>query len=600
MCVITTINILQLTLVLVKYKIFNMTELERRETELDIRFRLWKSFELYAKYCLKVQTVEGELVNFELNEVQKVLQRIIKHIRENGRLIRLVILKARREGVSTWATGRFYWKTSMNKNRYAVIIAHEPEAKDFLFNMVKRYHNHCLEEFKPEDKYNNKAILEFNNDKGTGLDSAIRVGCAGKEDFGSGMKIDFLHISELSKWDRNIIAPLLTSLFQTVPAEPSTEVIIESTAKGVGGEFYDRFWGSRYRYSVFLNDKGEPDFVCEVNESADENNEYSSVFIPCFVFNKYRRPVPEGFTHTEEELLLKKEYNVPDTFLAWRRWCIANNCRGSIEIFKQEYPMNALEAFQSDSVSVFDQTKLREILQKCKEPVAYYDVSPALLDVIMKPKGNLKVWEEPSINKAYILSADVSEGLEGDKKDFSSIDIIDWLTGAQVAHWHGKISPDLLSRIVYTLARRYNNAFVVIERNNHGLGVISRLLDLGYTNMYVEVQHEPPNRPRKRYGWVTTSATKPLIIDNLIAEVRDGVTGIQNADTVKEMFTFKETEKGELEAELGHHDDRVISYAIAKYVRSKNPIPRGRIGVPKSPLKNGFSGKKDYSSSVWS
>ena len=101
---------------------------------------LYQDFELYSQKALKIQTMEGTLSPFALNICQKIILDIIDHIRKDGRLVRMVILKARREGVSTLTTGRFYWRTSMESNRYAVCVTHEPDATDFLFKMIKRYH----------------------------------------------------------------------------------------------------------------------------------------------------------------------------------------------------------------------------------------------------------------------------------------------------------------------------------------------------------------------------------------------------------------------------------------------------------------------------
>lgn len=296
--------------------------------EQQARLELWRRYDVFAPTCLKIHTMEGTLVNFKLNEIQQLLQDIILDIRKEKRLIRLIILKARREGVSTWAAGRFFWKTIMNDNNYAMMITHEPEATDFIFNMQKRFLAHLPEELKPAERYNNRKILEFNDDKGQGLDSAIRVGTAGKEDFGSSQLVHLLHISELSKWDRNIATPLLTSIFQTVPDVPQSEVIIESTAKGIGGEFYSRYWKSRYLYEIYL-DEGKPKYKLRINEQADKDNIFNSIFIPWFVFSKYRMVVPEDFKITEEEGKLVDLYGITNEQLQWRRWAIVNRCNDS-------------------------------------------------------------------------------------------------------------------------------------------------------------------------------------------------------------------------------------------------------------------------------
>jgi hypothetical protein len=539
------------------------------EEENRARYELWRRFDKYAPACLKVQTMEGSLVPLELNEIQTLLQEIIADIRRQDRLIRLVILKARREGISTWTAGRFYWRVSSNANKYAMMITHEPEASDFLFSMQKRFNVHMTPEFKPEEKYNNKKVLEFNNDNGTGLDSALRVGTAGKEDLGSGMKIDYFHASELAKWDRNVATALLTSILQTIPKEPHTEIIMESTAKGIGGEFYDRYWNSRYRYDIYL-DGDVAKYKLTINEKASPNNMFNAIFIPWFVFKKYQEDVPEDFILTEDEKEMKALYGISDRHLQWRRVCIENNCNGSVDIFKQEYPSNALEAFLASGMSVFTPTeKVLLAKENAPEPIQKYDIQIGMKQIVAKKDGKLLVWEEPVANRKYIIGADVAEGLE--KGDYSCLDVIDHLTGNQVAHWWGKIPPDQFATILMVVGRRYNNALLVPERNNHGLIVVTTLLDEGYPNIYVETVHEPPQKPRKRYGWVTTKA-KHLITDNLASEFREGTSGIKHKETFDEMLTFKQEGK-ELEAEVGKHDDRVMSIAISKYVRTKLPLP---------------------------
>lgn len=75
--------------------------------------------------------------------------------------------------------------------------------------------------------------------------------------------------SETAKWDEGNIESLLTSILQCVPDEPDTTVVFESTAKGIGGEYYDRFWGARYRIWIKkLDENGQPFISVEINENA--------------------------------------------------------------------------------------------------------------------------------------------------------------------------------------------------------------------------------------------------------------------------------------------------------------------------------------------
>jgi hypothetical protein len=534
-------------------------------------------FNLFSSRFLKIQTKIGELKDFEINEVQALIEQIITEIREKKRLVRLVILKSRRKGISTWVSGRFFWKTITKKNHYSMIVTHEPEATDFIFKMHKRFLDHLPEILKPSERYNNKRMLEFNDQNGTGLDSSVKVGTAGKEDFGSGQLIHDLHLSELAKYPSYTCTPLLLSLFQCVPEHPDTEIIIESTAKGIGGEFYDRYWSSRYRYEFYLDPEGNPTYRETINEDSSEDNEFSSLFIPWFVFKEYQQEPKGTLTYTDEELELIKNHHVTDRQLAWRRWCIVNKCNEDVSLFNQEYPATAMEAFISSSDNIFDIRLLQEKIKVAPAPKAIYSVNTVTGILVADPKGKLKVWDEPKPSRQYMVSGDPAEGIVG--KDFSSLDVVDVLTGKQVAHYHATVPPDLFGFISLQIARRYNNAQIVIERNNHGLTVIDKIIDLGYTNLYAEMVIEPPARPRKRYGWLTSKVSKPRIIDNLIAEFRENLDGIVCKETLEEMLFFKQHEDMTLGAEEGHKDDRVISIAIAKYVITKLPVTKNRVRI---------------------
>jgi len=534
-----------------------------------------KDFTYYATKCLKIQTMDAKLINFKFNISQRVLMAIYDHIVASGRLKRVVILKGRRQGMSTFTTGRNYWKTSTNYNRYAVTVTHEPDATSFLFKMVKRFHGHTPKAFQPETRYSNQKLLEFNSEDNTGLDSAFRVGTAGKEDFGSGQLIHYLHLSELSKWPTHTQTELITSLFQCVPDNQDTEIVLESTAKGIGGEFYSRFFGARYQYEVYLKDDNTVTFRCTINESADEDNEFSAVFLPWFVFEDYVRTPAEDFIRTEEEEVMVKRYNLSDERLAWRRWAIVNRCGGIKETFFQEYPSCSKEAFLVSGTPIFNNIQCQELKEGCSLPIARYNCQIASGSWIAHEHGSLRVWEEPKVGRAYVIGADVAEGLANG--DFSCADVLDHRTGKQVAQWHGKCDADEYGRILGYLGQRYNHAWLGVERNNHGLTTLTILQQDKYKRLYVEKIEEPPAKPRKRFGWLTTRSTKPLVIDWLIEEMREESHGIVCAETFEEMMSFKKQDNGDMEADAGMFDDRVMSRAIAGAVRRKSPLPSQRL-----------------------
>lgn len=536
-------------------------------------FQLYrKEFVRFSGRILRVQSVDGKMAPLMFNRPQKILHAIIEKIKSLGRPVRIIGLKSRRMGFSTYFSARNYHNTSWQDNRYATQITHEPEATDTLFKMVKRFYNFTPEWLRPQTLYNNTKLLEFNTKDGKGLNSGFRVATAEKEDFGSGQLIHYLHLSEVAKWPVANIKSLLTSILQCVPDDPESEVVFESTAKGIGGEFYDRFWGSRYRAWVTkLGENGNPVVIHSVNEDADESNNYTSIFLPWFVFELYEVTPPKGFICTPDEVELKQSYSLKDGQIYWRRLTIANKCSGSVELFQQEYPANPKEAFLGSGRPVFDAPKIQALMEAAPHPIARYECLVGLQQFIWRENGRLKVWEEPKRGSHYIISADVAEGLV--KGDFSSADVIDHRTGKQVAQWHGHCDPDEFGVILMTLGKRYNEAWIVPERNNHGLTTVTVIVNQGYPKVYAEMIPEPPGKPRKRYGWVTTNATRPLIIDNLIMEVREGSHGIVCRETFDEMLTFKVQDNGKTEADAGRFDDRVMSMAIAKHARQVIDLP---------------------------
>lgn len=378
--------------------------------------------------------------------------------------------------------------------------------------------------------------------------------------------------SETSKWPSETTESLLTSILQCVPDDDESEVVFESTAKGIGGAFYDRFWGARYRVWVTrLDEKGNPVITEEVNSTADQENIYTSIFLPWFVFEENVLKAPDDFTPDKDELKMIAQYGVNFDQLYWRRRTLASKCDGNIDIFKQEYPANPQEAFLGTGRPVFDNTKLLRYHEALPEPIARYECLTGTGQWMTTPTGRLSVWEEPKPGRSYIIGADVSEGLA--KGDYSPADVIDHQTGKQVAQWHGHVDPDVYAEILIALGKRYNMAWLGIERNNHGLTTVTWVCNARYPFVYAEMVPDPPGKPRKRYGWLTSSATRPLILDNLIREVREDAHGIMCRATIEEMMSFKIQDNGRFEADGGRFDDRVMSLAIAKYLRQTIPLP---------------------------
>jgi hypothetical protein len=196
--------------------------------------RLVNDFEFYAPNVLKIVDKDGNIVPFVLNKAQlHIHQRLEQQLRETGK-VRALILKGRQQGASTYIQGRFYWKLQFRKGKKAVILTHEQGATDNLFAMTKRYHDNVPDEIRPITCAANAKELVFEK-----LQSSYKALTAGTKEVGRSNTAQYFHGSEAGFWPH--AASHFAGLGQAVPNSPGTEMILESTANGVGNEFYLRW-----------------------------------------------------------------------------------------------------------------------------------------------------------------------------------------------------------------------------------------------------------------------------------------------------------------------------------------------------------------------
>jgi hypothetical protein len=121
----------------------------------------------------------------------------------------------------------------------------------------------------------------------------------------------------------------------------------------------------------------------------------------------------------------------------------------------------------------------------------------------------------------------------------------------------------------------YNTAKIVPENNNHGILTCTRLAkDLGYPNVYMTSDVDKiTEKETFKIGFSTTVKTKPLIIDQLRASLREREIELKDKITIRELMTYVATETGGMEAEAGCFDDCVMSLALANHVHEGRYTP---------------------------
>ncbi len=577
-----------------------VVENEMDKKRKEKRNRLAQDYLYYAPRCHKITNKAGQLVAFNLNESQLYVHGLLQKELERKGYVRAIMLKCRQWGGSTFVESWFYHKISYRKGKRAVIMTEADLSRDNLFNMVKTFHENAPKQVRPQTRASNEKALIFDTPKGwpvKGLGSRYDVKtCESKG--GLGITTHYIHLSEYAFFKDNAlntVAGLLESVPSEYPAIMGTQIIMESTANGVGGIFYNTWKES------------------ERQEAKGKDPDYLRIFIPWFYHSAYSIDINEqqiqeikDTLDEDETWLLKQELPsgamVSYKQLAWRRWKISTMSAPmgytKEEYFRQWYPATSEEAFIYSGKVVFPVSDLRKAKDDCFEPqyVGDFDMHKGRFELALK--GMVKIWEKPKPGEKYVIGADVAEGLI--QGDFTCCDVLKLPYGEQVAQIHGKIDPDTFGEILNFLGKYYNKAVIGVEANNHGHTTINTLKKANYPNLYQREQIESfgDGTKTKSAGWLTTKKSKYRIIDQLRSALRDNESGVNCAETLQEMgeFTIHEGDDGSCTygAKLGCFDDRVLSYAIALEMLLTSPKARDKREELISKAKKDINWKPNY------
>ena len=319
----------------------------------------------YFQYCLKIQELgTKKLIPFKMNPVQSILHGVAQQqLKEIGH-VRIIVLKARRFGISTYVQARMFKRAATMFNQLVHICTHSKNTTAEMFQMTKVMEQNYPAFIKPLSHYSGKQELTWGSVDGKGLNSRYGMSTVeGSEVVGAG--IDMLHCSEVARWGGRA-KEYATGLMNCVMQGYGTEIWLESTAKGVGNYFEKEWW-----------------------RAEKDDSGLKPVFFPWFVFDEYTLDLTEeekkdnsfekslgtnpSFGGDEEKALLGVEvsYDTPEGVLdfkvtlenlKWRRNKIVSpECQGDLSVFHQEYPTTAREAFVASGRSAFDSIKLTQM-----------------------------------------------------------------------------------------------------------------------------------------------------------------------------------------------------------------------------------------------
>ena len=522
-----------------------------KKDSLDYEDKQWRLQNLYP-----ISHKTGQLISFQFNIHQHRLAEFIEENVGNRDFDPILVLKARQVGISTLCCLWFLDDILHNSGRNAVVQSYQHDSKDVIFRVIRLaydlmypiYKHTFIDKLHPSVSSDSIEIQKSNSR----IESQIQV---------RSQAVNMMLFSEyaLMKW-LNIVATLGS-------LTPECLQVYESTSQGKN-HFHKRW---------------------NIAKDVDITGTHC-LFIGWHEHEEYKAPViSTGLGDLDEkEEILKKDYQVTDEQLQWRR-----NKKAEMSLsddhnsFEMEFPANDIECFQSSGSALLDLILLNELEQQVKNttPIKRY----WLKDKKAEEKTLVKIYrtyskeEIKKIQKtgnyfSFFAGVDPAEGIG---RDFSSCVVISVNHLQQVeilATLRGYTDPTLFANHINVVLKKYYSyttiedepmlPYTVVERNNHGHAVLA-LLDPYYDNLYEHSDH--------RLGFPSTLITRKQIMLNLFNLLRVKNIKINDPVIIKELNTLTiNRDNGKIEAEAGEHDDTILALALAiqgYYIDNENFLP---------------------------
>jgi hypothetical protein len=361
----------------------------------------------------------------------------------------------------------------------------------------------------------------------------------------------------------------LTGALNMIPYVPETTIILQSTANGIGGEFYD---------------------LCQRAQDPANESGWQFLFfgwlehpVYTMAFDTAGAKVKLKATLDPEEHVLHTMHGATLEQLNWRRKTISTECRGDVNIFHQEYPTTAEEAFLASGRPVFDHQALMRHPVTQGEPgeltVVEEGPEQRRLTFIPNQHGALIIFKRPQQGRRYVCGADPSKGVDvsaakrGADPDYSVGFIADADTGVQAALLRGRLRPIAFAEYLALVCRWYNWAYLVPEANDAGF--IDALVRTGYPLEWIyQRQRDPTDRrpgTMQDIGFETTGLTRDWLVSAAEDAIRNMTISIVSSVVVNECVRFVIKPNGKKEHQDGAHDDTVFGLGLCEIGRRTMP-----------------------------
>lgn len=523
-------------------------------TSKELREEVKRNPEKLIELVFVVVDKNQKTMPFFLNDVQHdfidTLNQAIEDF-NNGLItdISLLVLKGRQQGFTTLVTAYQLACSILNRNFQGYTLADKSDNSEAIFqNKAKFPYSQLPDVLKPTEKFNNRKQLLFEK-----INSSWAVDTATK-DVGRSRTVNFFHGSECAFW-KDGIAPIQGALGEAFTK--NCIKIYESTANGYND--YQKMWDSGVHINCFYEWWKTKEYRISFR-----NEEFMQEFM-------HEVETKKGWIWDRLRWLRDDKSLEPEQlFWYWNKY----DKYLDKDLIKQEYPCTPQEAFLLSGKNVFDTAVILVRLSRLPKPVKVgyfrYDYDGLRITNVKwvnDRSGYIKIYQLPNTpeHTKYCIGGDTA----GEGSDFFTGHVLDARTGIQVAHLKHQFDSDQYAKQMYCLGLYYKWALIGIEANFDSYP-IKELQRLEYPNQYVrEVQDSYTNKTEKRFGFRTTSLTRPTAISRLVEIVREHCDTINDKETLEELLTIVRNEKGRIEAPEGGHDDDMMGLAIAHQIREQ-------------------------------
>lgn len=522
----------------------------------DLYTELLVDFESYcSKGCIIINK-NGSAVPFKLNEAQKKIAELLLPLifKEIPEPVTVVIHKARQEGVSVLFAALEKYISTKRRNLSTVhLLPTDDLASKFyeqkMLPLLEGTHPQLL----PKTTVITKPVpyIRVRELHGTALNSFIKIGGSRSKASGRSGTNQIVIFDEYAYYEQ--VQQLEKGVLATQPKTGLALTVYVSTANGVN-HFYD-----------------------VVKLARQDNTHMKYLFLPWHMLKEYEME-PKGrladltSLHEYELKLLRIFEDCGYPIETWARklqfyeYTLENEAKNDWDFMFSEYPSTPEESFEASGKPVLPASVLmnwRDDMPEFKHIEAFSSGHSVEFDIV--ERSSIKMYEEPIQGKRYMIGVDPSNGEEAG--DSSAGVVLDVQNMQEVCTFVEKIDQTELADLVVNLAKYYNGAIIVPERNMGRTLIDWIRLQLNYHRLYVDPVSTTRNRTQ--YGVHMTRPMKNEAIERMRFFMNNAIWYSPDQGFIDDAlhFSWKETPggfqkavaQGTDENNQPYHDDTVMA-----------------------------------------